>query len=143
MKTKVLFRASISKIAFNINGLTMHSTLNIPIQQSLSSFPNLSLDSLNRLYMLIWTITICCDKWNITYGHVRMFIVTNNRLRSIKHIQSKFFDGVDVIMTCDFYQAPHAKDSWIFQNIKDNVNALTLNFWQTYVQCYELNKIMQ
>jgi len=35
------------------------------------------------------------------------------------------------------------KDSWIFQNIKNNVNTLTLNFWQTYVQCYELNKVMQ
>jgi hypothetical protein len=35
------------------------------------------------------------------------------------------------------------KYSLIFQNIKDNVNALTLNFWQTYIQCYELNKIVQ
>ncbi len=51
--------------------------------------------------------------------------------------------GVDVIMISDFYQSPHVKDSWIFQNIKNNVNALTLNFWQTYVQCYELNKIMK
>jgi hypothetical protein len=33
--------------------------------------------------------------------------------------------------------------SWIFQNIKNNVNALAPNFWQTYVQCYELNKVMQ
>jgi hypothetical protein len=35
------------------------------------------------------------------------------------------------------------KDSWIFQNIKNNVNALAPNFWQTYVQCYKLNKVMQ
>jgi hypothetical protein len=34
------------------------------------------------------------------------------------------------------------KYNWIFQNIKDNVNALAPNFWQTYVQCYKLNKIM-
>jgi hypothetical protein len=34
------------------------------------------------------------------------------------------------------------KDNSIFQNIKDNINALTLNFWQTYVQCYELNKVI-
>jgi hypothetical protein len=57
-----------------------------------------------------------------------MFNVINNRLRSIKHIQNIFLGGVDVIMTCDFYQAPPMKDSWIFQNIKDNVNALTPNF---------------
>jgi len=43
-------------------------------------------------------------------------------------------------MTNDFYQAPPMKDNWIFQNVKDNVNALAPNFWQTYVQCYELTK---
>ncbi len=73
---------------------------------------------------------------------VIMFNVIDNRLRFIKHIQFFFFDGVNVIMTDDFYQTSFMKDSWIFQNIKDNVNALELDFWQTYVQCYELNKVM-
>jgi hypothetical protein len=72
-----------------------------------------------------------------------MFNVIDDRLRSIKHIQNKFFNGVDIMMTCDFYQTPFMKDSWIFQNIKNNVNALTPNFWQIYVQCYELNKVMR
>ncbi len=35
------------------------------------------------------------------------------------------------------------KNNWIFQNIKDNVNALAPKFWQTYVQCYGLNKVMR
>jgi hypothetical protein len=48
-----------------------------------------------------------------------------------------------VILTSDFYQAPLVKDNWIFQNIKYNVNALTPIFLQTYVQCYELNKVMK
>jgi len=72
----------------------------------------------------------------------RMFNVIDNRLKSIKHIQNKIFGGVDVIMTSDCYQAPPVKDSWIFQNIKDNVNALALKFWQTYVQCYESNIVV-
>jgi hypothetical protein len=58
----------------------------------------------------------------------RMFNVIVNRLRSIKHIQNKNFGGVDVIMVGDFFEAPIVKDSWIFQNIKDNVNALAPNF---------------
>ncbi len=33
----------------------------------------------------------------------KMLNVINNRLKSIKHIQKKFFGGVDVIMTSDFY----------------------------------------
>ncbi len=65
----------------------------------------------------------------------RMFNVINNRLRFIKHIQNKFFGGVNVIMTGDFYQTPHVKDNCIFQNIKNKVNALTPNFSQTYVHC--------
>ncbi len=60
----------------------------------------------------------------------RMFNVIVNMLRSIKHV----IGGVDVIITNDFHQAPLMKDNWIFQNIKYNVNALALNFWQTYVQ---------
>jgi hypothetical protein len=79
----------------------------------------------------------------ILFVGARMFNAINNRLKSIKHIQNNFFGGVNVIMTSDFYQAPPVKDSWIFQNIKDNVNALTPIFLQTYVQYYEQNKIMQ
>jgi len=48
-KTKALLMASIGKIVFNIDGLIIHLALNILVQQSSSSLPNLSLDSLNRL----------------------------------------------------------------------------------------------
>ncbi len=43
----------------------------------------------------------------------------------------------------DFYWSPPLKDNRIFQNIKDNVNTSTPNFWQTYIQCYKLNKVMR
>jgi len=69
----------------------------------------------------------------ISFVDAKMFNIINYRLRSIKHIQNNFFGGVNVIMISDFYQAPHVKDSWNFQNIKENVNALTPNFWQTNV----------
>jgi hypothetical protein len=65
-KTKALLMASIGKIAFNIDNLTIHSTLNIPIQQSLFSSPNLSSDSLNKLtcwygkLQFTWNITCWC-----------------------------------------------------------------------------------
>ncbi len=79
----------------------------------------------------------------ISFVSARMFNVIDNRVRSIKHIQNNFFGGVDVLMIGDFFQVPLMKNSWIFQNIKNNVNALTPNFLQTYVQCYELNKVMR
>jgi hypothetical protein len=34
---------------------------------------------------------------------VIIFNVIDNRLKSIKHIQNNFFDGVNVIMIDDFY----------------------------------------
>jgi hypothetical protein len=41
--------ASIDKISFSIYGLIIHSSLNIPIQKSLFSLPNLSSNSSNQL----------------------------------------------------------------------------------------------
>ncbi len=76
----------------------------------------------------------------ISLINVKMFNVLNNRLRAIKHIQNKFVGVVDVIIIGDFYQTHLVKDNWIFQNIKDNVNAHAPNFLQTYVQWYKLNK---
>ncbi len=54
----------------------------------------------------------------VMFINVRMFNVINNRPRFTKHIQQKFFGGLDIIITCDFYQTSLMKDSLIFQNIK-------------------------
>ncbi len=41
--------ASIGKVTFNFDGLIIHLTLNILIQQSLFDLPNLSTNALNKL----------------------------------------------------------------------------------------------
>jgi hypothetical protein len=48
IKTKALLMASTNKVVLNIDGLIIHSTLNIDVQQFLFSLPNLSINSLNR-----------------------------------------------------------------------------------------------
>jgi len=40
--------------------------------------------------------------YEISFVGVRMLNVIDNKLRSIKHIQNKFFNGADVFMTIDF-----------------------------------------
>jgi hypothetical protein len=65
----------------------MHSTLNIPVQQSLSSLPNLSLDSLNRLTCQYEQLQLVVIN-EISFVDVIMFNDIGNRLRSIKHIQN-------------------------------------------------------
>jgi hypothetical protein len=69
----------------------------------------------------------------ISFVGAKMFNVINNMLRSIKHIQFFFLGDLNIIMTLDFYQVAHVKHNCIFQNIENNVNALTPNFWQIYI----------
>jgi hypothetical protein len=85
-KPKALLMASTNKVAFN--SLVIHSTLNIDVQQSLLSLPNLSSCSLNRLtcrYEQLQLVVI--DEISLV-GTI-MFNLIINMLRSIKHIQNK------------------------------------------------------
>jgi hypothetical protein len=93
--------ALISKVVFIIDGLIIHSTLNIPIQQFLFSLPNLSIDSLNKFTCKYEQLQLIIDE--ISLDGARMLNVIDNRLKSIKHIQIFFLDGVNVIITSDFY----------------------------------------
>jgi hypothetical protein len=103
---KTLIMVSIGKVAFNIDGLMIHSMLNILVQQSLSSLPNLLFDTLNRLmFTSIWVKQLNLI-YEISFVHVRMFNVIDHRLRSIKYSQNNFSNGLDIIMKGGFYQTP-------------------------------------
>jgi hypothetical protein len=71
--------ALIGKTTFNIDGLTIHSTLNILVQQFLFSLSNLSTNSLNRStcrYEQLQLVVI--DK--ISLVGVKMLNVIDNKL---------------------------------------------------------------
>jgi hypothetical protein len=72
---------------------------------------------------------VVIDEISIATGG-RMFNVIHHQLRAIKHIQNEYFGGQDVIMSCDFYQAPHVKDCWVFSSLIDTINALAPKFWK-------------
>jgi hypothetical protein len=104
--TKILIMVSIGKVAFNIDGLMIHSMLNILVQQSLSNLPNLLFDTLNKLmFTLIWTKQLVVID-EISFVGVRMFNVIDHRLRSIKYSQNQFSSGLDIIMKGGFCQTP-------------------------------------
>jgi hypothetical protein len=48
-KIKALVMAYTGKVAFHVDGTTIHSALNVPVNQSLTNLSNLSSDTLNRL----------------------------------------------------------------------------------------------
>jgi hypothetical protein len=51
--------------------------------------------------------------------------------------------GLDVTMTCEFYQALLVQDSWIFSSKNIGFNILTISFWHENVKFYELRKIIR
>ncbi len=64
-------------------------------------------------------------------------------LRINKQVHNEYMGGLDVIMTNDFFQAPFVWDWWIFKPITNTFNTIALNYWLEYVQCYELQGVMQ
>ena len=142
LKPNVLLMSFTGKATFNIDGCTIHSALHVPINQSLSNMGKLSSEPLNKLtddYEHIKLIII--DE--ISLVGARMLDAIDQRLRSIKHVQNKYFGGVDVIVCGDFYQAPPIRDKWVFQKLDDGLNSLAPNFWNDYIKCYELVTVMR
>jgi len=85
--TNVLIKLTTStcKVGFNIDNQTIHLTLNIPIQQTLTNISKLSLDSLNKITcwygQLHWIVIN-----EISLVNVIMFNVIDNLLKARKHI---------------------------------------------------------
>jgi len=98
-----------------------------------------TLNKLNEQYEQLRFIVI--DE--ISLVGARMLNAIDQRLHSIKHVQNKFFGGLDVIVIGDFYQAPPVGDRWIFQKLDLGLNAIAPSFWHEHIRCYELNTVMR
>jgi hypothetical protein len=72
----------------------------------------------------------------------RILKFTNLRLRLTKHVHTKLFGNLDVIITCDFYQVQHVHDVGVFKINMNNIDSLTPNFWMEKIKCYELKQVM-
>jgi len=58
-----------------------------------------------------------------------MLALIDKKLHVIKQVHNQFMGGLDIIMTCDFYEGPSIKDSWIFKRKLDGFNIIGLNCW--------------
>lgn len=79
-----MFMVFTSKIVFNIGGIIIHSMLKIHVQQSLSSLPNLSFNSLNML--TCWSEQlqfVVLDE--ISFVGAIMLNVISNRLKGSRY----------------------------------------------------------
>jgi hypothetical protein len=131
--------AYIGKIAFIIDGITIHSSLFIPFNcKDLSSLSSERLDNLVKKYDRLQLIAL--DEILLIGKRITKFI--NLRLRLIKCIHTKVFGNLDVIINGDFYQVQLVCDVGIFKINANNINSLTPNFWMENIMCYELKQIM-
>jgi exonuclease III len=140
LKPKGLILAYTGKAAYNAGGTTIHSALLMPFNKS--HFLPLSkemLDKLSKLYQELQLVFI--DEASLIGS--RFLFSIDNRLRNIKHIQTKYFGNIDMIFCGDLYQAQPIQDSLIFEQPTMNMQTITYDFWKDNVKCYELHTTMR
>ena len=111
LKPKGLILAFTGKATYNVGGTAIHYTLLIPFNKS--SFLPLSnemLDTLGKLYQELRVVLI--DEASLI-GSCFLYCI-DDRLRNMKHAQTKYFGNIDMIFCGDLYQAQPIQDSLIF-----------------------------
>jgi hypothetical protein len=112
LKPKGLILAYTGKAAYNAGGTTIHSALLMPFNKS--QFLPLGkemLDTLSNIYSELQLVFI--DEASLIGS--RFLYSIDNRLRNIKHVQTKYFGNIDMLFCGDFYQAQPIQDSLIFE----------------------------
>jgi hypothetical protein len=128
-----------NKVAFNIDGTTIHSRLNLPL--NCKHLQSLSIERLNSLSKTCDELQlVVLDEVSLIGSRIFSFI--NLCLKSIKHTHNHFFGNMDVILIGDLYQAPHVRDNWVFQRKFDNIDALVIHFWLDCIHCFEPTQVM-
>jgi hypothetical protein len=102
----------IGKTSFNINDTTIHFALAILINKNFNEFKTLNDE---RCDILIITYTqlqpLIINEISLVGNKLLSFI--DHKLHVIKQVHDNFMGGLDIIMSCDFYQVPLIRDSWI------------------------------
>jgi hypothetical protein len=125
MKQKGLIVAYTRKVAYNAGGTTIHSTFLMPFNKS--QFLPLNkemLDTLSKLYDELQLVFI--DE--ASFIGIRFLYSIDNWLRNIKHVHTKYFGNIDMILCGDLYQAQPIQDSLIFEQPTVNMQTMTHDF---------------
>ena len=140
MKPKGLIVAYTGKVAYNVGGTTIHSALLIPFNKShFLPLRKKMLDTLSKLYDELQLVFI--DEASLIGSHFLYSI--ENRLRNIKHVQTKYFGNLDMVLCVDLYQAQPIQYSLIFEQPMVNMQSMMHDFWKDNIKCFELHTIMR
>jgi hypothetical protein len=112
MKPKGLIVAYTGKDAYNAGGTIVHSAFLMPFNKSqFLPLRKEMLDTLSKIYDELQIVFIV----EASLIGSRFLYSIGNRLRSIKHVHTKYFGNIDMIFCGDLYQAQPIQDSLIFE----------------------------
>jgi hypothetical protein len=67
----------------------------------------------------------------------------DNRMRKIKHVHTKYFGDIDMLLCGDLYQVQPIQDSLIFEQPMVNMQTMTHEFWKENIKFFELHTKMR
>ena len=127
--------------AFNISGMTIHSTFLIPI--AMKQYRNIGVDTLNTLRNKLNNLkVIIIDEISMVGSHLLYHI--HRRLEEIKGSdgQGSTFGDITMIAVGDLYQLPPVGKAYVFDHPADSYAKLQDPLWYQF-QLAELTQIMR
>lgn len=134
---RVLLLAPTGKAAFNIAGMTIHSSLGIPPKRENNILPALGSSRLTELQFKFHTVKmVIVDEVSMLGWHLMSHM--DRRLRQIMDNPVPF-GGLHVIFVGDMFQLAPVQDPRLFSTH----NPLVENLWVKYFKMFELQEIMR
>lgn len=139
---KILLCAPTGKAAFQIGGLTLHSSFALPVNQLSSELVPLSADTVNTLHTaLLHMKLVIIDEFSMMGA--KMFHQVNCRLKQIYKSDADF-GGMSVILFGDLRQLAPVGDKWIFAPASNEpYSAICGTYLWDKFRYFELTEVMR
>ncbi|XP_061173328.1 uncharacterized protein LOC133182501 [Saccostrea echinata] len=135
---RILLCAYTGKAAFNIGGQTIASAFHQKINQRQQNMHCDELNTFRTKYRNLSVVII--DKISMV-GNAKLEFI-NDRLQLLTGLKKPFGD-ISIIAVGDFFQLTPIMDGWIFQDLKQNAQALACNLWKENFTLFELDEVMR
>ncbi|XP_062615034.1 uncharacterized protein LOC134276764 [Saccostrea cucullata] len=135
---RILLCAYTGKAAFNIGGQTIASAFHQKINQRQQ---NMHCDELNTFRTKYRNLSVVIIDEISMVGNAKLEFI-NGRLQLLTGLKRPF-GGISIIAVGDFFQLKPIMDGWIFQDLKQNAQALACNLWKENFTLFELDEVMR
>ncbi|CAG2189230.1 unnamed protein product [Mytilus edulis] len=128
--------------AFNIEGHTLHSAFNLPVNQSRrDDYIRLSSEKLSSMRSKLGNLSLLIIDEISMVGADHLYTI--HRCLSEIMTSDEPFGGISVIAVGDLSQLPPVAQKQVFESISEPIAALYGSIWQKNFQLIELQEIMR